>query len=108
MKDLRIPSEVLSESVKSENVLDALSGLRLSFSIETLDSDVLPTIFSSRIKFISFVGSRNNLLNPVYAPVALTVAVAPVVIPVTVSPTVNSEVYPSIELKYIQRVSRKS
>ena len=39
---------------------------------------------------------------------ALTVAVAPVVIPVTVSPTVNSEVYPSIALKYTQRVSRNS
>ena len=77
--------------------------------METLGAlEELPRIFSSKIKFISFVGSRNNLLNPVYEPVALTVAVAPDVIPVTVSPIANSEVYPSIELKYTQRVSRNS
>ncbi len=80
----------------------------MSFVIETLELDILPLIFSSKIKFVSFVGSRNTLFNPVNEPVALTVAVAPVVIPVTVSPTVNSEVYPSIVLKYTQRVSRNS
>ena len=87
---------VKSELVRSLNVLVPFKGFRFSFVIVPRELDVLPIITSSIRKFKSFVGSRNNLLNPVTAPVPLTVAVAPEVCPVRVSPTVNANVCPLI------------
>ena len=89
MYDLRTPSLVVVGSINSEKVLSAFTGLRTIFVTFPRAAEELPTRVSSVEKSRVFVGSKNNLLIPEKAPVALTVAVAPVLEPVTVSPTVK-------------------